>query len=519
MMMVDYIDRGVRTSPDSPCMVLPDGTVHSTHREFNALTHRIAAALITEGLQVGEPVAVYSPNDPNAFAAVVAVIRAGGVWTAINAASGVPELANFLALTGCARLIYHGSLADRAAHLIDASPDMTTVISIGAGLAGDPTLESWMAAEGELAPPQPYDVDRPVLLLPTGGTTGAPKAVPVTNRMFHLMSLALNAQLAEPEPPRFICATPMTHAAGVVALPVLSEGGAVVVHQGVDSATILDSIARNRASRIFLPPTALYTLLGHQGVRDHDFSSLRHFLIAGAPIAPDRLAEAVDVFGPVLVQVFGQAESPMMCTVFTTEQIAEAAANPEHRGRLASCGQPSLVARVEIMDGDGNLLGPGEQGEIVVRSDLVFTGYWNNPAATAEAQRPGGWHGTGDVGLRDEHGFVYILDRKRDLIITGGFNVYPSEVEAVLHSFHQVQDCAVIGVPDTKWGEAVTAVVEPRAGEQIDGDALIAACKQRLGSVKAPKAIIVRTLPRSPVGKVLKRELREEYWTSSLRRV
>jgi acyl-CoA synthetase (AMP-forming)/AMP-acid ligase II len=292
-----------------------------------------------------------------------------------------------------------------------------------------------------------------------------------------------------------------------------------VVHQGVKADEIFASIEHNRISRLFLPPTALYALLGHPEVRDHDYSSLRHFAVGAAPIAPDRLSEAVEVFGPVMCQVFGQTEAPMLCTFMPPAVIADAIADPARRQRLSSCGRPTLVARVEIMDDDGTLLGPGERGEIVVRGELVFSGYWENPDATAESTRPGGWHGTGDVGLRDEDGFIYIVDRKKDMIISGGFNVFPSEVEAVIHSLGTVNDCAVIGLPDDKWGEVVTAVIEPKPGATIDADIVINACKAQLGSIKAPKRVIVRDLPRSANGKVLKRELRDAFWTSTGRSI
>jgi acyl-CoA synthetase (AMP-forming)/AMP-acid ligase II len=519
MMFVDYIDRGARIAPQEPAMVAPDGSILMTHEEFHALTHRIAAALIRDGLQVGDRVAIYSPNDPLAFACVVAVLRAGGVWTAVNAASSESELVDLLSLTGCSRLIYHAVLAERVGPLVDGVESIEAAIAIGTGRSGDPQLAAWMAPEGERVSGPSLDTTRVAMLTGTGGTTGKPKAVPITQRQSHLMCLAFAAHLHEPEPPRYVCATPMTHAAGAVAFPVLAEGGSVIVHAGVNPGEIFSSIERNRATRIFLPPTAVYALLAQPDARERDFSSLRHFLVGASPIAPERLAEAVDVFGPVLVQVFGQSEAPMMCTVLSPEEITEAAADEAKRRRLASCGRASIVAAVEIMDDDGNLLGPEEQGELVVRSDLVFGGYWENPEATAEAQRPGGWHGTGDVGVRDEEGFFYILDRKKDMIITGGFNVFPSEVEAVIHTFAEVNDCAVIGLPDDKWGEAVTAVVEPKPDAEIDAEAIIAACKERLGSVKAPKRVLVRALPRSPVGKVLKRELRDEFWSSSERKV
>jgi len=517
LIVPDYLDRGYRVAPDAPCMVAPDGTVHMTHRELHDASTRVAAQLVGEGLQVGDRVAIFSPNDPWAFACLIGVMRAGGVWTAVNAASAEDDLVAFLNLAGCSRLIYHASLTDRVHGLLARVPTIRSTVAIGVGRPEDPSLLDWIPADGSAFVAPEIDESTPAMLAGTGGTTGVPKAVPITHRQISLMCLAFNAHLHETQPPRYICATPMTHAAGGAAFPVLAEGGSVIIHQGVVPADILESIERNRATRIVLPPTALYALLAHPDAQKRDFSSLQHFLVSSAPISPDRLAEAVGVFGPVMIQVYGQSEAPFICTVLSREDIAAAAAGDKRR--LASCGKPSLLAQVEIMAEDGTLLGPEEEGEIVVRSPLVFDGYWQNPEATAETLRPGGWHGTGDVGLRDRDGYLYLVDRKKDMIISGGFNVFPSEVEKFLHTFAEVNDCAVIGVPDEKWGEAVVAVVEPKPDATIDTDVILAACKVALGSVKAPKRVLVRSLPRSPVGKVLKRELREEFWAGHDRRV
>jgi acyl-CoA synthetase (AMP-forming)/AMP-acid ligase II len=515
----DYLDRGFHLAPDAPCMEAPDGTVLMTHRDLHDASVRIAAQLVADGLQVGDRVAIFSPNDPWAFACVVGVLRAGGTWTAVNAASAEDDLVAFLTLAGCSRLIYHAALTERADGLLARLPEVRTAVAIGAGRPGDPSLEDWLPPTGTAFTAPETSPSSPAMLAGTGGTTGVPKAVPLTHKQITVMCLAFNAHLHETEPPRFICAAPMTHAAGGAAFPVLAEGGSVIIHQGVVPADVLESIERNRASRIYLPPTALYALLAHPDAQKRDVSSLQHFLIASSPVSPDRLAEAVRVFGPVLTQVYGQSEAPFICTVLSREDIAAAVADDRLQRRLASCGRSSLVARVEIMADDGTLLGPDEEGEIVVRSPLVFDGYWQNPEATAETRRPGGWHGTGDVGVRDADGYVYVVDRKKDMIITGGFNVYPSEVEKVIHTLPEVNDCAVIGVPDDKWGEAVVAVIEPKPDATVDPDAVLAACKSALGSVKTPKQVILRTLPRSAVGKVLKRELREEFWAGRDRRV
>jgi acyl-CoA synthetase (AMP-forming)/AMP-acid ligase II len=300
---------------------------------------------------------------------------------------------------------------------------------------------------------------------------------------------------------------------------VLAEGGTVVVHDGVRPGAIFDSIERHRVTRLFLPPTAIYALLDHRAAGDVDFSSLRHFIYAAAPMSADKLEEALEVFGPVMTQTFGQVEAPMICTVMSPSEHVEAVRDARRRMRLTSCGRPSLVARVEIMGADGELVEPGAHGEIVVRGDLVMEGYYGDAKATAEARRPGGWHGTGDIGFRDDEGFVYIVDRKRDMIITGGFNVFPSAVERVVWSHPAVLDCAVIGLPDEKWGESVTAVVELKNGEDVSAEEIVALCRSALGSVQAPKAVLFRALPRSANGKVLKRVLRDEYWAGQARMV
>jgi acyl-CoA synthetase (AMP-forming)/AMP-acid ligase II len=232
----------------------------------------------------------------------------------------------------------------------------------------------------------------------------------------------------------------------------------------------------------------------------------------------EKLHEAIDVYGSVRTQAYGQTEAPLLCTFLGPAEhlIADPAAL---RRRLASCGRPTPFVRVEIMDDDGRLLRCNEVGEIVVRGDIVMKGYLDNPEENEKASRFG-WHHTGDVGLRDEEGYFYIVDRKKDMIISGGFNIYPSEIEQVLWAHPTVKDCAVIGVPDSKWGESVTAIVELKPGAETDEAALSDYCRERLGGMKTPKRIeFWAELPRSNVGKVLKRDIRERFWQGQERRV
>jgi len=232
----------------------------------------------------------------------------------------------------------------------------------------------------------------------------------------------------------------------------------------------------------------------------------------------DKLKESLEVFGPVMAQLFGQSEAPMMVTFMTPREHFQDG-RPASDQRLKSCGRATPFVKAAIIDDAGNQLPPNEIGEIVVQGDLVMQGYYKNPEATAQS-RAFGWHHTGDLGYRDETGYYYIVDRKRDLIISGGFNIYPGEIEQIIWSHESVQDCAVIGVPDEKWGEAVRAVVELKKGKSATAEELITLCKLRLGSVKAPKSVeFVEALPRSAVGKVLKKELRATYWSGRERKV
>jgi acyl-CoA synthetase (AMP-forming)/AMP-acid ligase II len=320
-------------------------------------------------------------------------------------------------------------------------------------------------------------------------------------------------------PPLNVAVTPITHAGGMIALAQFSFGGSTVFLDSADTGVLLRTIEEERATTVFLPPTLIYRLLDHPDLAHTDLSSLRYVISAGAPISADRLVEAVTKLGPVVAQAYGQTEAGFPLTWMSPAEVATAA----HQGdtdRLLSCGRPTLIcAAMEAMREDGTICVPGETGEIVLRGPTAMVGYVGDPEATAAAQAHG-WHHTGDIGHRDADGYVCITDRRRDLIITGGSNVFPFEVERALLRHPAVADCAVFGVPDDDWGEAVHAAVELRTGAVAADDELISWCKQAIGSRKAPKAVsFVATLPRSPAGKVLKRALREPYWAGGRRRI
>jgi acyl-CoA synthetase (AMP-forming)/AMP-acid ligase II len=285
-----------------------------------------------------------------------------------------------------------------------------------------------------------------------------------------------------------------------------------------DALSVLENIERHHVTHMFLPPTALYAMLSHPCVKQFDYSSLKVFLLAGSPVSPEKFKQAVEVFGPCMAQSYGQTEVPMIATWLPPKVVASAAAG-DHPERLASCGRATTAVRVAIMDDDGKILPVREVGEIVVCGSLVTEGYFELPEATQEV-RAFGWHHTGDVGYRDADGYFYIVDRKKDMIVTGGFNVFSAEVEAAVMELPGVRECAVIGVPDEKWGEAVTAIIALQPGAALTEAEVIAHCKARIGSVKTPKAVhFWSEVPRTGAGKFDKKAMRARFWQGTNRNV
>ena len=358
----------------------------------------------------------------------------------------------------------------------------------------------------------PYDPHRMCTILGSGGTTGRSKGIRWDNLTWMTMIAETAITMPSETPPVHLCAAPMTHAAGILTFMLTPQVPTNVIVEKIDPLELMETIEKYRVTHLFLPPTALYAMLAHPRVREFDYSSLTHFLIAASPVSPGKLAEAIDVFGPCMCQCYGQAEAPMLITFLPADDLVAAVRDENLSHHLKSCGRPCSQTRMAIMDPEGNVLPPGERGEIVVQGNLVSPGYYNNPEATAEV-RQYGWHHTGDVAYCDNDGYVYIVDRIKDMIISGGFNVFSAEVENAINGHPAVENCAVIGTPDDKWGEAVTAIVTLRPGMQIDGPALIAYAKEKLGSVKAPKRVeFWADMPRSPVGKILKNEIRKQFW-------
>ena len=506
MRLTDYLDKGASLGAGAPCLTMAGRTL--SYADVQRLSWRVARALDRSGIAPGDKVAILSANDPVAFGCVFGISRAGAVWCPVNPRNEAAENRDLLDFFDCRGLIFQAAFAPLVARIVPDLPKLSVLVCLDGEPAGATPFDLWTGPE----PAEPWQAEPAgdlVMLVGTGGTTGRPKGVMLTSRNIETMlALTLMSYPFRPRP-RYLALAPLTHAAGVLCFPVLTLGGEIVIMGKPDLTEFLALIEKSRITHTFLPPTLIYMLLDHAGLTGTDLTHLQCLWYGAAPMSASRLEEALDKIGPVMGQLFGQTEAPMMIsTLAPAEHFRDDGSVATER--LSSAGRPTPLTIVAIMDDEGHQLRPGERGEIVVRGPLVMAGYYKNPQATAETSRHG-WHHTGDIGYLDSGGYLFIVDRAKDMIITGGFNVYSAEVEQVLLAHPAVQDCAVIGLPDDKWGERVTAVVQPRPGQVVTGDEVRAFVKERLGSVKAPKQVEVwPDLPRSKVGKVLKTEVKAQ---------
>jgi fatty-acyl-CoA synthase len=513
MRLVDFLDKGASLHPSDAPLFIMNGRARSYH-EVQQLSWSVGRALARSGIKPGDKVAILSGNDPVAFSCVFGISRAGAVWCPVNPRNEAAENRELLDLFDCRCLIFAAAFAPLVTKIAPELPGLATLVSLGdpppgeAGAGGAVAFGDWTAGVSD-EPWQADPVDDVVMLAGTGGTTGSPKGVMLTGHNIETMTALtlMSYPFDSVRPPVYLALAPLTHAAGVLCFPVLARGGEIVIMPHPDLGEFVALIGRHRVTHAFLPPTLIYLLLDHPALAEADLSSLHCLWYGAAPMSAARLEQAIEAIGPVLGQLFGQTEAPMMISTLAPADHL----NPDGtlaRSRFSSAGRPTPLTTVAIMDEAGNLLPPGARGEIVVRGPLVSPGYYRNPAATAEATRHG-WHHTGDIGYLDSDHFLYIVDRLKDMIITGGFNVYSAEVEQALLAHPAVLDCAVVGLPDDKWGERVTAVIQAHPGQRVTIDELRTFVRERVGGVKTPKQVeIWADLPRSPLGKVLKAEVK-----------
>ncbi len=480
MQIGSLIQRAALYYADAPC--LTEGRRTVSFREFDELTNRLANSLLALGLSPGDRVGVLLPNSIDCLVSYYAVAKAGLVRVGLNTRETVEEHYYKLADSGCRAII----------HAISVEFD----IEIQVHRDSLPEL----IASGS---PAPCNAGRPLdaayRIGFTGGTTGQPKGVTLSTRgeLCELSSFLLDLMPDIRDGDRFLHAAPIAHASGAFFLPAISRGVHSIIMPKFDPGQFVELAVECQANLTFLVPTMLAMILEVPGLEDAPLD-FRRIAYGAAPISPKLLHRAEARFGRIFAQTYGQAESPMVITCL----------QPDEHGRAGSCGRPFTLADVAVFDDNDKPLPPGEIGEIVTRGPQIMAGYWNRPEATAEAMR-GGWLHTGDIGTMDEDGYFYLLDRKNDMLITGGFNVYPREVEDVLMACDGVVEAAVVGLPDEKWGDRIHAVVSGKPG--LRPEDVMAHANTALSSYKCPKEIEVwPDLPKSAANKILRRKVRED---------
>jgi acyl-CoA synthetase (AMP-forming)/AMP-acid ligase II len=487
--------------------------VDTSYQALDNAATRVAAGLIAQGLRPGDRIGYLGKNDPVYFELLFGAAKAGLVMVPLNWRLADAELAWITSDASLRWIVAGDGFAERLAATVAATENGAAIVDID-------TYRRWRdscPAVDPLLPVDPHDV---AVQLYTSGTTGRPKGAMLTHR-----NLLVYRTLPTDEQPawnRFtnddvsLIVMPVFHIGGTgFGIQTLAAGATGLIASEFDAGQVLDFIASERLSKIFVVPSALRMLIDHPAASTTDYARIRTILYGASPIPLPLLREAMALFRCGFVQMYGMTEtSGTICAL--TPQDHDLTGNH----RMASAGRPIAGVEIRVQDEHGLALAPGETGEIAARAPLVMQGYWNRADATAEVLSADGWFRTGDAGFLDADGYLFIQDRVKDMIVSGGENIYPAEVEAALAEHPSVGEVAVIGTPSEKWGEAVKAIVVPRAGAVLDPAALIAWARTRIAGYKLPKSIdIIEALPRGPTGKVLRRELRAPYWVGQARKV
>jgi fatty-acyl-CoA synthase len=481
------------------------GATRRTYAELDDRTRHLAAALRDLGVERGDRVAYLGPNDPTLLETLFAATALGGVFVPLNWRLTAPELTYIAADCGATVLVHPAAMTGAATAVAAGSPALRQLVELG------PPFEGLATGGGRRggAAPAPIDatvgLDDPAVIIYTSGTTGRPKGATLShgNITWNCVNVLVDTDLASDEV-ALVCA-PLFHVAALnmVSLPVLMKGGTVVLTGGFDPDVALELIARQRVTVMFGVP-AMFNAMAHvPAFASADLSSLRRLLCGGAPVPLSTIRTYLDRGIPFL-QGYGMTETSPGALFLGAERAAD---------KAGTAGVASFFTDVRVVRPDGSEVEPGEKGEVVVAGPNVMRGYWNRPEATAEVM-DGDWFRSGDVAVVDGDGYVTIVDRMKDVIISGGENVYPAEVEDVIYGHPDVAECAVIGVPHERWGEVGRAIVVRRAGTALDEEALLEHLDGRLARFKLPRSVVfTEALPRSGAGKVLKAELRKTFGT------
>ena len=502
--VTDLLVNALSQDPGRPLLQLLGGPM-LTVGEVRDETSRYVQALASLGVGRETRVALLSANRPEVLHVSHALQILAGIIAPLHPLGSGADHLHVIEDARIEILVFEGErYGERAAEMARAAPGLR-LASLGSSPIADDlaALAAGFSPRALVAPcVEGCDIMR---LGYSGGTTGKPKSLTTSQRVCMAMFNALLAEWEWPNPPRVLTCAPLSHSGAVLALPALLKGGTMLVLPRFEPVAVMQAIEKHRINCTLVVPTMIYALLDHPRFGEFDLSSLQTVFYGASAIAPARLKEAIERIGPVFSQFYGQAEAPMVITL-----LRKSDHDVNDLRRLASCGRPTAWAHVVLLDAQDRPVPDGEPGEICVRGPLVFDGYRNDPALNAEIFRKG-WHHTGDVAVRDPGGFLRIVDRTKDMIVSGGFNLYPREIEDILSEHPAVAQAAVIGVPHPKWGEAVAAVVVLRPGLEVSPEVLIGMVAERKGSFQAPKSVtFAACIPQTPVGKPDKKALRAQ---------
>ena len=484
-----------------------------TYAGAAALIGRMQQVMTAAGLKRGERVALIAGNNAEAWCAGNAAMLNGLCTTWLHPLGSLADQLDQIEDSDAAALVADSAaFGERGGELASRAAGLKTVLTLGPANYGRDLIAAAEAA-GECTARDFAAADAIATLNYTGGTTGKSKGAYRRHFGWTEVTNAVLANFEFPRDPRYLAVAPITHVAGTKVVPTLMLGGTIHLQKGFDPERVLATLARERINLTLFVPTMIYVLLDHPKLAATDLSALEVVFYGASPMAPARLSEALERIGPVFSQLYGQTEGYPISVLRKSDHDS---GRPE---LFASCGFPVAGMEVKLLDEAGQEVATGEPGEICARGPAVMESYWKRPEQTAETLRDG-WLHTGDIARADEQGYLYIVDRKKDMIVTGGFNVFPREVEDVLATHAGVAVSAVIGVPDEKWGEAVTAFIVRRPGADPAAEELIQLVKTQKGSAQAPKRVeFVDSLPLTAVGKVDKKVLRAKFWAGKDRQV
>ncbi len=512
MTVGELYDRCVQFYGDNTAITCGDSSYTYTEMGHNA--DCLINAFQSIGLHKGDRVAFLMANCPEYIFCEIAAAKAGCVRVPLAVLLASGDHIYMMNQAECSTLVYHERMTGRVKEMLPSLEAVKTFICVGKSapeIEGHLHLQELMKAHAPQYRPVPIDPEDLVGIYYTGGTTGRPKGVMLSHRAWVYTILIEMLEFGFGWNEVFAYMTPLTHAGGCLMLPVLLRKGRCVILDHFDPKAFLDSVEKEKITSTFLVPTMLYILLDYPDLASYDLSSLRNIIYGASAIAPERLKQAVTTLGPIMTQLFGQTEAPMTISALSREEhIID---DPERERRIfSSAGRPTFHAQVKIVDESGKEVPRGESGEIVVRCANMMHGYLKNPEATAETIKDG-WLHTGDIATLDEEGFLYIVDRKKDMIVSGGFNIFPREIEDVLFEHESVKGAAVVGIPHNKWGEEVKAVVVLHEGKSASEEELINFVKERKGSLLAPKTVeFWESIPVTNLGKLDKKAVRAKFW-------